>query len=144
MVFGARAGLAAAAWAQDILPLDYTRLSERLNSLIPTQELGPPREEAKALKEKLRKIMWRYGGILRTRENLEKGLELLAEVTEEAARTNGVTDPDEFMRLQELQMACTTAGLIMGAALRREESRGSHFRMDFPETDDTNWGGTIR
>jgi fumarate reductase (CoM/CoB) subunit A len=141
VVFGALAGQAAAAWAQDILPLDDSRLSERLNSLVPAQELGPPRKEAKALKEKLRKIMWCYGGIMRNRANLEKGLELLAEVTEEAIRTNGVTDPDEFMRLQELQMACTTAGLIMEAALRREESRGAHFRMDFPETDDINWGG---
>lgn len=141
VVFGARAGLAAAAWAQAIQPVDDNSLSDRLNSLAPPQELGPPRKESKALKEKLRKIMWRYGGILRNRKNLEKGLELLAEVTKEAARTNGVTDPDEFMRLQELQMACITAGLIMRAALRREESRGAHFRMDFPETEDPNWRG---
>ncbi len=141
VVFGARAGLTAAAWAQGIQPVDDSSLSDRLNSLVPPQELGPPPKESKALKEKLRKIMWRYGGILRNRKNLEKGLELLAEVTKEAARTNGVTDPDEFMRLQELQMACITAGLIMRAALRREESRGAHFRMDFPETEDPNWRG---
>lgn len=141
VVFGAQAGLTASAWAQGIKPVDDSRLSDRLNSLVPPRELGPPRIEAKVLKKELRKIMWRYGGILRNRENLEKGLELLAEVTKEAARTNGVTDPDEFMRLQELQMACITAGLIMRAALRREESRGAHFRTDFPETDDPNWRG---
>jgi succinate dehydrogenase / fumarate reductase flavoprotein subunit len=86
-------------------------------------------------------MMWRYGGILRTKQNLEKGLELLAEVTQEAAKTRGVTDPDEFIRLQELQMACITSDLIMRAALRREESRGAHFRMDFPGTDDPDWRG---
>jgi fumarate reductase (CoM/CoB) subunit A len=141
VVFGARAGLTAAAWAQGNPPAGDSRLFDKLNTLVPPQEPGPPRDAAKGLKAELRKIMWRYGGILRNRKNLEKGLELLAEVTKEAAKTEGVTDPDEFIRLQELQMACITSGLIMRAALRREESRGAHFRTDFPETEDLNWRG---
>jgi len=141
VVFGARAGLTAAAWAQGNPPAGDSCLFDKLNTLVPPQDPGPPRDAAKGLKAELRKIMWRYGGILRNRKNLEKGLELLAEVTKEAAKTEGVTDPDEFIRLQELQMACITSGLIMRAALRREESRGAHFRTDFPETEDLNWRG---
>ena len=141
VVFVARAGLTAAAWAQGNPPAGDSCLFDKLNTLVPPQEPGPPRDAAKGLKAELRKIMWRYGGILRNRKNLEKGLELLAEVTKEAAKTEGVTDPDEFIRLQELQMACITSGLIMRAALRREESRGAHFRTDFPETEDLNWRG---
>jgi succinate dehydrogenase/fumarate reductase flavoprotein subunit len=33
----------------------------------------------------------------------------------------------------------TVAELIVRAALRRQESRGGHFRQDFPERDDINW-----
>jgi L-aspartate oxidase len=33
----------------------------------------------------------------------------------------------------------TVSRLILGAALRREESRGSHFRRDFPAKDDLHW-----
>jgi len=141
VVFGARAGLAAAAWAQGNRPVEDSRLLDKLNCLIPHQKPGPPRDAAMVLKAELRKMMCRYGGILRNRDSLEKGLELLAEMTQEAAKTQGVTDPDEFMRLQELQMACITSGLIMRAALRREESRGAHFRVDFPETEGPNWRG---
>jgi L-aspartate oxidase len=33
----------------------------------------------------------------------------------------------------------TVGGLIARAALRREESRGGHFRADFPQRDDQKW-----
>jgi L-aspartate oxidase len=39
----------------------------------------------------------------------------------------------------ELQNLLTVAHLMIAAALRREESRGTHFRSDFPTTDDAHW-----
>ena len=39
----------------------------------------------------------------------------------------------------ELQNMLTVARVLMGAALRREESRGVHLRSDFPEQDDVRW-----
>jgi L-aspartate oxidase len=40
----------------------------------------------------------------------------------------------------ELQNLLTVARLMIDAALRREESRGTHFRSDFPNRDDSHWG----
>jgi succinate dehydrogenase/fumarate reductase flavoprotein subunit len=39
-----------------------------------------------------------------------------------------------------LQNLLTIARLMIDAALRRDESRGTHFRSDFPARDDTRWG----
>jgi L-aspartate oxidase len=39
----------------------------------------------------------------------------------------------------ELQNLLTAARLMIGSALRREESRGVHFRSDFPQRDDEHW-----
>jgi L-aspartate oxidase len=40
----------------------------------------------------------------------------------------------------ELQNLLTVSRLMIDAATRREESRGTHFRSDFPRRDDTHWG----
>jgi L-aspartate oxidase len=39
----------------------------------------------------------------------------------------------------ELQNLLTVARLMIDTALRREESRGTHYRTDFPERDDSHW-----
>jgi L-aspartate oxidase len=39
----------------------------------------------------------------------------------------------------ELQNLLTVARLMIGSALEREESRGTHYRRDFPERDDEHW-----
>ncbi len=44
----------------------------------------------------------------------------------------------------ELQNLLTVAGLMIDAALAREESRGTHFRSDFPARDDVNWHRHVR
>jgi L-aspartate oxidase len=52
-----------------------------------------------------------------------------------AARPKNAGDP-EFRRVDSL----VTVGLMLArAALRREESRGGHFRADFPSRDDLHW-----
>ncbi|WP_213807783.1 L-aspartate oxidase [Granulicella sp. dw_53] len=76
----------------------------------------------------LRALMWKDAGLLRDKVGLERaqrGLEALA-----------VTMPrGMFRRGVEARNLHLVAGLIVAAALGREESRGAHFRNDFPERD---------
>jgi L-aspartate oxidase len=84
-------------------------------------------------KLKLQKVMLRHVGLKRSAKGLEKGLE-------ELKRQLSVFDA-HLSKREEYEFAnlLTCAMLSTQAALRREESRGGHYRADFPERDDAKW-----
>ena len=53
-------------------------------------------------------------------------------------------DPEEAQQVVDLRFGSRVAGLILEAALQREESRGAHFREDFPDQNDKNWQGHLQ
>ena len=75
--------------------------------------------------------MWRHAGLFRTRDGLEQAVARL-----DAAAAAPLDATPEGRRHRNL---VTVARLIARAALRREESRGGHFRADFPARDDARW-----
>ena len=82
--------------------------------------------------------MWRSVGLFRTRQALEAATAALdgeQAVVDQVMQGGELTDPERWKHFNLV----TVARLIAQAALRREESRGAHFREDFPERDDINW-----
>jgi L-aspartate oxidase len=79
--------------------------------------------------------MWRCAGLFRTREGLQEAVGRLDLSYESSTKASLLRDANEWRFFNLL----TTARLIARAALRREESRGGHFREDFPQRDDLHW-----
>ena len=85
----------------------------------------------------VRDLMWRHAGLLRSRDTLESLVARLSSWWGFLAPAQSETGSErEFRRLSSL---VTVSLLIARAALRREESRGGHFRTDFPHRDDIHW-----
>jgi L-aspartate oxidase len=87
--------------------------------------------------EGIRSLMWRSAGLFRTQDRLATAVARL-EAGCAAARMLAQQAPDEPGPRRRLNL-CTVALLVAKAALRREESRGGHFRADFPTRDDLHW-----
>ncbi|MBX7460357.1 L-aspartate oxidase [Qipengyuania huizhouensis] len=81
----------------------------------------------------IRRFMWNYVGIVRTTKRLERAAHRIRLLREEVEDYYGhfrvTTDLIELRNLLEC------AGLIVNSALKRRESRGLHYIMDYPETD---------
>ncbi len=141
LLFGRRAGKQIVA---DLPDLEFGELPEECE--------GPVREEIEDLKhrsgsekvgtlrDELQQTMTVDCGVFRTEEQLKRQREKLAEI---ADRFKKITIDDkgnqfntDLLEAIELGHIIEYSGAIVEGALEREESRGGHFRKDFPKRDD--------
>jgi L-aspartate oxidase len=107
-----------------------------------TAEAGEPFVEADAAAtvpsaSDVRDVMWRDAGLVRSRLGLAPLVDHLSgwRAAVSKARASAPSDRD----LRRVASLVTVGLLVARAALRREESRGGHFREDFPQRDDIHW-----
>ena len=143
LVFGRRAGLAAAQHAKETSApnLDEGQISAgESEALSAFQRQGG--ENPYAVHRDLQKVMQSLVGIFRIREDMEKALVELAKLKERAAHTSvegsRMFNPGWHMAI-ELKSMLTVSEAVARSALVREESRGAHSRIDFPELS-PEWG----
>jgi len=143
LVFGRRAGLAAAQHARKVSApkLDEEQISAgESEALSAFHQLGG--ENPYAVYRDLQKVMQSLVGIFRMRGDVEKALSELARLKERAAHTSvegsRMFNPGWHMAI-ELKSMLTVSEAVTRSALVREESRGAHSRIDFPELS-PEWG----
>ncbi|KOX97635.1 L-aspartate oxidase [Halorubrum tropicale] len=92
--------------------------------------------EVDAVLADLGELMWDHTGILRDESSLREGLDRLADVRDRAAdlRVGPVTS-ESFELAVDLGFMIVAAEAVLRGALEREESRGAHYRTDFPDRD---------
>jgi L-aspartate oxidase len=123
LVFGARAGEAMVAdsgkWKME---------NGKSEDESPKSKIQNPKSDeiSTAVKKRVKRVMWERVGILRDKDSLQRALNEFAQIE----KSNLSTSSRNFV---------TLAKLVATSALWREESRGGHFRNDFPERDDVNF-----
>lgn len=85
----------------------------------------------------IKRLMWDYVGIVRSKARLKRAQERIDELTREVREMCADLSPGS--QLMELRNIATVSLLIVTSANLRRESRGLHYNMDFPERDDENW-----
>ena len=143
LVFGARAGRAAATYAASAGPPPASIAAQasdevrRLERLLGT----PPGDDAVApIRTEMQTTMEDAAGIYRTGPEMAAGVDRLKELQERALRV-GIWDTarsfnTELVAALELANLLDVAECMLASGLRREESRGAHQRTDFPARDD--------
>jgi succinate dehydrogenase / fumarate reductase flavoprotein subunit len=145
IVFGKRTGARAAreaaekAWPQPPSENRLKQESARISSLL--RQEG--KENALHVKKDLGSLMNDKVGIFREESGLKQALQALPELRARAQRI-GSTQSDTLFNLElvdkfELEAMITLAETITAAALARQESRGAHFRRDYPQRNDQGW-----
>ena len=143
LVFGARAGTAASIWAAAGNPEEKGRrlLEEMFNSMPHVSATKGVVAPAR-LKRRLREIVWHNGGILKNKEGLLQAIRTVEEIRGELFSI-GQAAPSDIQETLELRMGAETALIMLQAALQRQESRGAHFREEFPTEIDQLWLGHL-
>jgi fumarate reductase (CoM/CoB) subunit A len=85
--------------------------------------------------------MWDYVSIVRNEEGLKKALLEINDLKNkiEDVKINGVIEIQKYLELKNM---ITVAEIIVKCALERKESRGAHYRSDYPETKE-EWKGNL-
>ena len=83
------------------------------------------------LKARLKITMWQNVGIFRNEESLNKALNDIEQIEKEFNKPDYCANSDEY----ELRNMLITSKLVIKSALKRNESRGAHYRTDFLQTD---------
>lgn len=147
-VFGKRAGENAVLFAAEeetTSPIDAKQVvqeQERILSLLAEKPDGIRPIE---VRKQLNRIMEEYSGIARTGEGLSKALMEMEGLKEKMVPKMVVTEQDTLQFNRELVEALENvnlvrvAELLLRSAIIRTESRGAHYRLDCPETDNVNW-----
>ena len=142
LVFGARAGLAAANHVRDAGRKNPLAMVKRLEAHFRQWECGPV--NGVSVLAQLQQAMWENGGIIRNAAGLSIALDTVRQLTAEGTQSARPVSGRTLIRAIESRSALRVAGWILEASLQRCESRGSHFREDFPRQDDAEWLGHIQ
>jgi succinate dehydrogenase/fumarate reductase flavoprotein subunit len=144
-VFGAIAGETAARVARDLgLPeLDAAYAAEiEQQALAPLAVDAARGEDPFSIRQQLEVLMWEHVGLVRDGIGLRSALDELAQLR---ARVDRVAAPGHrrlnmaWAEALDVRNLIDVAQLTTRAALERRESRGAHYRSDYPETDDEHW-----
>ncbi len=144
LVFGKRAGDHAARFAREQRPpvVDAAQVDAAARAALEPFEHGTDGEVPYAVQRDLQELMQDHVGIVRTASEMRHALDAFAALRARAARVGVIGNRDynpAWHTALDLPNLLDVAEAITRSALERTESRGGHFREDFPGKD-PEWG----
>jgi len=144
VVFGRRSGR---QMVRDLKTLTLSPLPEkpdvRIRDRINRIKEKTKGERPSALRSEMQQTMTASCSVFRRREDLVKALETIKRLKERhrdlVLDNHGLRFNTDLIEALELESLLNLSEVILVSATAREESRGAHFREDFPERDDPNW-----
>jgi succinate dehydrogenase / fumarate reductase flavoprotein subunit len=144
VVFGRRAGGKIVEDLSRLSPAPFPeKAEERTVRRIKAVMEGGQGEKAAFLRQEMQKVMTEHCTVFRDGEGMATALRTIQDLKR---RYEGVTVDNrggrfntDLLEALELESLLHLAETILVAALAREESRGAHYREDFPERDDGQW-----
>ncbi|MBI4233581.1 MAG: FAD-binding protein [Chloroflexi bacterium] len=142
-VFGARAGDAMAEFVTR-RPQPAVRDAQAEDAIVEAlQPIGQSgREDIHAIRKEIERLMWDKVGLVRHGGDIQDALAALESLAERAGRASVLPLPEYNLAWQEwlnVRSILTVAKLTALSALTRTESRGSHYRSDYPQRNDREW-----
>jgi len=144
LVFGRRAGLAAAAYAgkASAAYADAAQIDEAERDMLAPFDRGEG-ENPYSVHRDLQEVMQNLVGIFRVEEDMNKAMVELEKLRARAARVrvegSRLFNPGWHLA-RDLKSMLTCSEAVTRSALARKESRGAHSRIDFPKLDEQGWG----
>jgi succinate dehydrogenase / fumarate reductase flavoprotein subunit len=147
LVFGARAGRKAAerAGTEKFSPNEKAFQDQLTPFQSGFEEISRRQREEPCfrLRDEMKTVMTSLLGIFRTESNLlaarEKVRTLKERLKKLGIKEKGLAFNHELVQYLELEGMLHLSEVIVEGALARKESRGSHFRLDYPDRDDVHW-----
>ncbi len=144
VVFGKRAGI---AMGRDIGQIDAGAISpssiERAENTVTSLLMSKGTEDMGTIRNELRTAMMENCSVFRNREGLSQLIDRIEHLQERVEyiglHDRGRIFNTELLEAFEIHNLLILAKVITLSALQRTESRGSHYREDFPVRDDKNW-----
>ncbi len=141
-VFGAVAGeTAAALCAERLPPPAYDPAAAESGAARASRFLGQGSAPF-PLRQRLNETMWVKAGLVRDRPGLDEAAAEVGRLREELEQvrvSGGTVLNSGWQEALNLENLLELAPLLIASARERTESRGSHYRSDHPERDDSNW-----
>jgi len=143
-IFGKRAGKHAAESAKSNRVPELKRsTTEPHKHRISELEESKGDQQPSSLINLLQKIAWENLLVVRSKNGLNEVLDEIGRIRDELMLRLTINNQQELIRALELGNLIQVGEMVARGALMRTESRGGHYRDDFPERDDTNWAQVI-
>jgi succinate dehydrogenase / fumarate reductase, flavoprotein subunit len=145
VVYGKRAGASIAQYVQNrkLPSIDEQKYINEAKQEIQDLLAQSGKLRINQVREAFQDCMTEYCGVFRTEELMQQGLEKLQEFQQQYSQIylddKGRDWNTELIEALELRSLLVVGKMIMTSANRRKESRGAHFREDFPQRDDSSF-----